>query len=86
MNINQLIVNVKKKITDNLAVEKILVFDETKKHQNHKSHTKGKFHLSIEIVSSELNKMNKIKSSKLIYKTLDYEIKNYIHSVKLKIN
>ena len=86
MNINQLIVNVKKKITDNLVVEKIIVFDETKKHQNHKSHTKGKFHLSIEIVSSELNKMNKIKSSKLIYKTLDYEIKNYIHSVKLKIN
>ena len=86
MNINQLIVNVKKKITDNLAVEKILVFDETKKHQNHKSHTKGKFHLSIEIVSSELNKMNKIKSSKLIYKTIHNEIKNYIHSVKLKIN
>tara|TARA_B100000941_G_C28466322_1_gene533785 strand:+ start:848 stop:1108 length:261 start_codon:yes stop_codon:yes gene_type:complete len=86
MNINQLIVNVKKKITDNLAVEKILVFDETKKHQNHKSHTKGKFHLSIEIDSSELNKMNKIQSSKLIYKIIHYEIKNYIHSVKLKIN
>ena len=86
MNIDELILNVKKKISDNLVVEKILVFDETKKHQNHKSHTRGKFHLSIEIISSELNKMSKIKSSKLIYKTLDYEMKTYIHSIKLKIN
>lgn len=86
MNIDQLILNVKKKISGNLVVEKILVFDETKKHQKHKLHKKGKFHLSIEIISSELNKMSKIKSSRLIYKTLHYEMKTYIHSLKLKIN
>ena len=86
MNINQLIINVKKKITDNLVVEKIIISDETKKHQNHKSHTTGKFHLNIEIISTELSKINKVKSSKLIYKILHHEIKEYIHSIKLKIN
>ena len=48
--------------------------------QNHK------FHLKIFIGSSELKKMNKIESNKKIYKILDYEIKNFIHSLQLLID
>ncbi|MAQ28206.1 MAG: BolA family transcriptional regulator, partial [Pelagibacteraceae bacterium] len=29
--------------------------------------------------------LNKIKATKLIYKTLDYELKNYIHSIQILI-
>ena len=85
MNINQLIKNVKRKISNEISFDNILIIDETSKHLNHKSHTLGKFHLKIIITSKSLRQKNKIQSSRLIYKIIDYEIKNHIHSVQLDI-
>ena len=86
MNINELIVNVKKKLKKNINIENILIEDKTFLHKNHVGHENNKFHLKITIESEELMKLNKIESNKKIYKILDLELKNHIHSLQISIN
>ena len=86
MNIDELITNVKKKIKKNINIENILIEDKTFLHKNHTGHESNKFHLKVTIVSEELKKLNKIESNKKIYKILDKELKNHIHSLQILIN
>ena len=86
MNIDELITNVKKKIKKNINIENILIEDKTFLHKNHSGHESNKFHLKITIESKELKKLNKIESNKKIYKILDKELKNHIHSLQILIN
>ncbi len=86
MNIDELITNVKKKIKKNIDIENILIEDKTFLHKNHLGNESNKFHLKISIVSEELKKLNKIESNKKIYKILDKELKNHIHSLQILIN
>ena len=86
MNINELIAIVKKKLINEIKIEKIEVEDKSFLHKNHSGHQEGKFHLKLKIDSEELKVLNKIKSNKKIYKTLDGEMKNYIHSVQILID
>jgi BolA protein len=86
MNINELITNVKKKIKKNINFENILIEDKTFLHKNHPGNESNKFHLKISIESEELRKLNKIDSNKKIYKILDKELKNHIHSLQILIN
>ena len=86
MNIDELITNVKKKIKRNINIENILIEDKTFLHKNHPGHESNKFHLKITIKSEELKKLNKIESNKKIYKMLEVEIKNHIHSLQILIN
>ena len=67
-------------------IEKIEVEDKSFLHKNHSGHQKGKFHLKLIISSDELRKLNKIKSYKKIYKVLDEEMKEYIHSLQILIS
>ena len=85
MNINQLIIIVKKKINQNILLESINIEDKTFLHKNHKSNQDGKFHLKLTIMSQELKKMNKIQSTKKIYSILNEELKKYIHSIQILI-
>ena len=85
MNIIQLTSIIKEKIEKNIATESILIEDKTFLHQKHKSHQEGKFHLKITIKSNELKEISKIESTKKIYKILNDEIKEYIHSVQILI-
>ena len=86
MDINNLIAIVKKKIKNEIVIEKIEVEDKSFLHKNHSGHQKGKFHLKLIISSDELRKLNKIKSNKKIYKVLDEEMKEYIHSLQILIS
>tara|TARA_B100000989_G_scaffold127486_1_gene94660 strand:- start:1123 stop:1383 length:261 start_codon:yes stop_codon:yes gene_type:complete len=86
MNINKLIINVKKKLEKNINIKNILIEDKTFLHKNHKGHESNKFHLKISIQSDELKNLSKIESNKKIYKTLDEELKNHIHSLQILIN
>tara|TARA_E500000178_G_scaffold159745_1_gene159561 strand:+ start:1156 stop:1416 length:261 start_codon:yes stop_codon:yes gene_type:complete len=86
MNINELIVKIKKKLKKNINIENILIEDKTFLHKNHVGHENNKFHLKITIESEELMKLNKIESNKKIYKILDFELKNHIHSLQISIN
>ena len=86
MNINQLIEIVKNKINKNIICDKIEIEDKTFLHKNHSSHDKNKFHIKLVITSDYLKKKNKIQSTKEIYKILEEELKNNIHSIQILIN
>tara|TARA_A100001015_G_scaffold294055_1_gene371377 strand:- start:1976 stop:2236 length:261 start_codon:yes stop_codon:yes gene_type:complete len=86
MNINELIKIVEKKIKNQIVIESIRVEDKSFLHKDHKGNQKDKFHLKIIINSKELENFTKIENTKKIYKILDNEIKNFIHSVQILIN
>jgi|TARA_B100001057_G_scaffold408695_1_gene423049 BolA protein len=85
MDINDLIAIVKKKLEDKIIIEDIQVDDKSFLHKNHPGNQQGKFHLKISIISSELRQMNKIESNKKIYKILENEIREFIHSLQILI-
>tara|TARA_B100001057_G_C22318537_1_gene744825 strand:+ start:55 stop:315 length:261 start_codon:yes stop_codon:yes gene_type:complete len=86
MNINELITIVKKKLEQQINIESIKIEDKSFLHKNHAGNQKGKFHLKLTIVSRELKIMNKIESSKKIYKILNNELKEFIHSIQILIS
>ena len=85
MDINKLISIIKKKITSNIVCEKIKVEDKSFLHKKHVGNDRNKFHIKLFIVSKELKMMSKIDSSKKIYKILNEEITNSIHSLQILI-
>ena len=85
MNIKQLTEIVKNKLKQNITCEKIEIQDKTFLHKNHKTNDENKFHLKLIITSNYLKKKNKIESTKEIYKILENELKNCIHSIQISI-
>ena len=86
MDINILIAIVKKKLQTQINIENIVIEDKSFLHKSHKGNQKGKFHLKIKIKSKELNKMSKIENNKKVYKILEEELKNNIHSLQILIS
>ena len=86
MNINNLIAIVKEKLKKKIIMQDIKIEDKSFLHVGHKGNNKKKFHLKILINSKELSKMSRIQSNKKIYKILDTELKNYIHSIQILIS
>ena len=86
MDINELIAIVKKKLEDKIKIDNIVIEDKSFLHKNHATNQEGKFHLKINLKSPELKDMNKIESTKKVYKILDDELKNYIHSIQILIS
>ena len=86
MNINELIKIVETKIKNKIKIESIRVEDKSFLHKSHKNNSPNKFHIKITIISNELKSKKKIDSTKIIYKILEKELKNYIHSIQLLIN
>ena len=86
MDINDLIAIVKKKLQNQINIESIKIEDKSFLHKNHAGNQEGKYHLKISLISSELKTMNKIESNKKIYKILDKEMKESIHSIQISIS
>jgi|TARA_B110000967_G_scaffold197384_1_gene229068 BolA protein len=86
MNINDLIAIVKTKLKEKIVIEKIDIEDKSFLHKNHTGHQQGKFHLKLMIKSVELKKLNRIESNKRVYKVLDQELKENIHSLQILIS
>ena len=86
MDINELIAIVKKKLDDQVDIDSINIEDKSFLHKNHSGNQKGRFHLKINLISSELRNMSKIESTKKIYKILDKELKETIHSIQILIS
>ena len=86
MNINDLIAIVKNKLKKNIIIKNIKIEDKSFLHKKHPGHQEGKFHLKISIQSNDLKKLGRIESNKKIYKILDQEIKNNIHSIQILIS
>ena len=83
MDINELIAIIKKKLSDQINIQNIEIEDKSFLHKNHKGNQEGKYHLKLNIVSDELKNMNRIESNKKIYKLLDKELKETIHSIQI---
>ena len=86
MGINELIAIVKKKLVDQVNIYNIKIEDKSFLHKNHSGNQVGKFHLKITLISNELKNMSRIESNKKIYKILDNEMKEYIHSIQILIS
>tara|TARA_B100000963_G_C22352568_1_gene547946 strand:- start:23 stop:283 length:261 start_codon:yes stop_codon:yes gene_type:complete len=86
MEINKLIELIKEKISKEIVLQKINIEDKSFLHKDHKNNSPNKFHLKITISSDELKSKKKIDSTKIIYKILENELKNHIHSLQLSIN
>ena len=86
MDINELIAIVKKKLTDQIGIESIEIEDKSFLHKNHAGNQEGRYHLKIILNSNELKVLNRIESNKRIYKILDKELKEYIHSIQILIS
>ena len=86
MDINKLISIVKKKLEDQIIIESLQIEDKSFLHKNHAGNQEGKFHLKIILQSIELKKLSKIDSNKKIYKVLNKELKEFIHSIQILIN
>ena len=86
MDINELIAIVKKKLQRQIVIEEILIEDKSFLHKNHSGNQPNKFHLKISLKSNQLKKMKRIDSNKKIYRTLDKEMKEFIHSLQILIH
>ena len=86
MDINELIAIIKKKLSDQMNIQNIEIEDKSFLHKNHKGNQEGKYHLKLNIVSDELKNMNRIESNKKIYKVLDKELKETIHSIQIQLS
>ena len=86
MDINNLIAIVKKKLKNEIVIEKIEIEDKSFLHKNHSGNQEGKFHLKIILSSNELKSISRIESNKKIYKILDKELKETIHSIQILIS
>ena len=86
MDINELIAIIKKKLSNQIDIQNIEIEDKSFLHKKHIGNQEGKFHLKIKIVSNELKSMSRIESNKKIYKILDQELKEAIHSVQVLIS
>ena len=86
MDINQVIAIVKKKLESEIVIENIKIEDKSFLHKNHSGNQPNKFHLKISLKSQELRKMKKIDSNKKIYKVLNKEMKDFIHSIQILID
>ena len=86
MDINDLIAIVKKKLQNKINIESIKIEDKSFLHKNHVGNQEGRFHLKISLISSELKNMSRIESNKKIFKILDKEMKEFIHSIQILIS
>ena len=86
MDINELIAIIKKKLSDQINIQNIEIEDKSFLHKNHKGNQEVKYHLKLNIVSDELKNMNRIESNKIIYKVLDKELKETIHSIQIQLS
>ena len=86
MNINELIAIVKNKLEAEVVIQDLKIEDKSFLHKNHKGYQEGKFHLKLIIKSDELATLSKIQSTKKIYKALNLELKEHIHSIQILLN
>tara|TARA_B100000287_G_scaffold95098_1_gene87251 strand:- start:508 stop:768 length:261 start_codon:yes stop_codon:yes gene_type:complete len=85
MNINQLSEIIKKKLSVYEFIKRVNIEDKSFLHKNHKTNEKGKFHIKLKIESEKLKNKNKLDSNRFIYKILQAELKNYIHSLQIDL-
>jgi stress-induced morphogen len=76
---------IENKIVKNIKIESISVIDNSALHKRHKFFDSNKYHLKLEIQSSYLNSLTKIKAQREIMSLLAGELRSKIHALEIKI-
>ena len=76
---------IENKIKENIKVEKILIIDNSNQHRKHRFFDSEKYHLKLEIESTYLRSLDKIKAQRQIMSLLAEELKKKIHALEIKI-
>ena len=76
---------IENKIKKNIEIEKILIVDNSNQHKKHRFFDSKKYHLKLEIQSTYLISLDKIKAQREIMSLLKEELKNKIHALEIKI-
>ena len=82
---NDFLSYIENKIKKNIEVEKILIVDNSNQHKKHRFFDSKKYHLKLEIQSTYLVSLDKIKAQREIMSLLKKELKNKIHALEIKI-
>ena len=82
---NDFLSMIENKIKKNIEIENILIVDNSNKHKKHKFFDSKKYHLKLEIQSTYLISLDKIKAQREIMSLLKEELKNKIHALEIKI-
>ena len=82
---NDFLKSIENKIKNNIKTESILVIDNTVLHKKHKFFDPKKYHLSLEIKSTYLNSLTKVKAQREIMSLLADELRSKIHALEIKI-
>jgi len=76
---------VENKIKKNIELEKIVIIDNSNQHKKHRFFDAKKYHLKIEIESTYLRSLDRIKAQRQILLLLAEELKSRIHALEIKI-
>ena len=76
---------IENKIKENIKVEKILIIDNSNQHRKHRFFDSEKYHLKLEIESTYLRSLDKIKAQREIMSLFAEEFKTRIHALEIKI-
>ncbi len=72
---------ISKKISDEISVDYIHVYDYTAQHENHATF-EGNYHLSMTLVSPDFESMSLIERHQLVYKALENFVME-IHAISI---
>mgnify|MGYP006130441373 CR=1 FL=1 len=82
---NDFLSYVENKIKKNIKIEKILIIDNSNQHKKHRYFDPEKYHLKLEIQSTYLSSLNKIKAQRRVMSVLLEELKTKIHALEIQI-
>jgi|TARA_B110000881_G_C18145937_1_gene303808 stress-induced morphogen len=82
---NDFLSYVENKIRKNIKIEKILIIDNSNQHKKHRYFDPEKYHLKLEIQSTYLSSLNKIKAQRRVMSVLLEELKTKIHALEIQI-
>ena len=74
---------ISKKISEEISVDHIHVYDYTAQHENHATF-EGNYHLSMTLVSPDFESMSLIERHQLVYKALNEYMHGEIHALTMK--
>ena len=76
---------IEKKLRDQIALEELIIVDNSHKHVGHKFFSRDKLHLKLKIKSSYLNSKSRLEAQKLVMKILKEDLKTKIHALEINI-
>ena len=76
---------IKKKLINNIKLEKLEIIDNSELHKSHKFFNPGRYHIKLKIKSPYLNSLPRIAAQKEIMRVLDKDLKTKIHAIEISI-